>query len=112
MLSVLQRIWGSNQKLYNSKKASNKYVIGIGGNLKIIGNPSIQVEFQYLKLITDVDIILISEDIPSLLYMRNMTENDLNKYLQKCHVSFNGRTQKLEMSYFSSSNIVNWNKCL
>lgn len=74
---------------------------GIGGKRMSMCTEKIQVPFTVLRIIIDVDLLILSEDVPALLSMKDMVLNRLDIGIQKRHVTFVRRTQNLSMeNYF------------
>lgn len=57
-------------------------VVGIGGGTKGTGTETIPIMFPDLRLIIDVNLLLMSGKMPSLLCMKDMKKNDLDITLQ------------------------------
>lgn len=78
---------------------SGQAVKGIGGREASIGTALIQTPFKDIKLVLDVDLILLSDDIPTLLWMRNMVKLDMS--IQKAHIIHGEIQQKQKFdNYF------------
>lgn len=59
------------------KENTNRKSIGVEGHQKAIGTSSIQIPFINLKIVTDVDFIIIPAKLPKLLSMKYMITNGL-----------------------------------
>lgn len=78
-----------------------RIVRGIGRYQDAAGMASIQIPFQDLGLILDVDFKLLSERVPPLLSMRDMVGNSLDFSLQDRTITFEGLSQVLKFdNYF------------
>lgn len=66
-----------------------------------MGAVSIQIPFTYLEVKIDVQFLMITEDIPSLLSMKDVVENGLEISIQGIFVSLGLKCHKLAMeNYF------------
>lgn len=83
-----------------------RMIRGIGGNQPAIGFVTIQVPFRDLNLTIDVDFMLVSGSIPSLLSLRDVYENGLDISLQRQMITFRDKCQKLDFDNFFL--IHNW----
>lgn len=81
--------------------------MGIGGSKKSFGSRNVQIPFLLIGIFIDVYFLIMTGDVPSLLSLKDMFENGLEFSIQKCTVSFNGRSEPLIMkNYFPT---YNWN---
>lgn len=61
----------------------------------------IQILFKDLRLVIDVEFLIMSDDIPTLLSMRDLAVNNLDISLQKSTISLAERSLKLKFeNYF------------
>lgn len=58
--------------LKDAKKPTEKMVRGIGGRRKAKGTAMIQIPFPKIGIVIDVELLIIDEDVPSLLCMKDM----------------------------------------
>ncbi len=81
---------------------------GIGGLSSPIGTAVIPVPFRDLKLVIDVRFQIIRDNVPSLLCMMDMIENQLDISILDPQVRYKNRSQDLVMeSYFL---VHRWNR--
>lgn len=74
---------------------------GIGVKAASIGNVLIQVPIKYVDVFIDVLFMVLGEDIPALLSMKDMRNNGIEISLQGLYVSLGDRCQPLTMeNYF------------
>lgn len=96
--------YGSYCVEFGLKRAINRstrtVLRGIGGRRIPIGTERIQIPFDKLRIIIDVDFLILQEDVPSLLSMRDMIENQLDISIQSLHITLAGRKQSLAMENF------------
>lgn len=59
---------------------------------------TIQIPLKHLELIMDVKYMDFKDKIRSLLSMRDMYMKVVDKSIQKCHIRFGDKLQKLEMT--------------
>lgn len=57
-------------------------VPGIGGEQTPSGSAKIQIPFKNLHIIVDVHFLILSNDIPTLMSMKELIQNDLDIYLK------------------------------
>lgn len=79
-------------------RPANKRVLkGIGGLGKVICEETIQIPFNKLNLIIDVDFAIMEETCPSLLRNRDMITNGLEISLQGGYIHVGNRQQPLQL---------------
>lgn len=83
-----------------------KEVRGIGGTSKAIGEANISIRFREIGIMIDVDLLNLPGTIPSLLSMKDITDNNLYLFIQERYISWNGRTEKLQL--VNNLLIYNW----
>lgn len=64
------------------KPAPDRKIRGIGGRRKANGLARIQISFTDLGAVMEVDFLIITEDIPSLLSLRDMYRNGMDLSIQ------------------------------
>lgn len=66
-----------------------------------MGTALIQIPFKDLRLVVDVELLLIAHEIPSLISMRDMVRNGLEISILHAHVTRESRLEKLNFeNYF------------
>lgn len=76
-------------------------VTGIGLEVKVLGSIQLQIQFNDIHLFICVYFLVLKQQIPTLLSLRDMMINGLDISLKNCHVSFGNKTHKLSMeNYF------------
>lgn len=74
---------------------------GIGGQQRVIGEATIQIPFNKLGLVIDVDFAIINSDIPTLLSNKDMIDNGLDLSLQGHYLHIGPLRQPLSLeNYF------------
>lgn len=74
---------------------------GIGGRSKSIGTATIPVPFSDLNLVIDVRFQIVTDDVPTLLSMKDMMDNGLNIRIQSKEVKYKHLWQALHFdNYF------------
>lgn len=82
-------------------RTQTRGVIGIGGRKSSIGTVTIQIPFPNLGLIIDVCFLLMTGNVPTLLCMKDMIDNNLDISLQHRTITHEGRKQQLRLeNYF------------
>lgn len=82
------------------RPAPDRTIRGIGGRRKAAGMEMIQIPFSDLGLVIDVDFVIINEEVPSLLSMKDMYTNGLDLSIQGRYVSLANRRHKLAFENF------------
>lgn len=83
------------------RPAKGRNVSGIGGGVEGIGLVNIDIPFTELLLIIHIEFLLVDQDVPTLMSMKDMKESGIDISLQNETVLFAGRTQKLQLeNYF------------
>lgn len=82
------------------KPSTNRSIRGIGGTQKACGTARIQLPFEQLGIIIDVDSLIIEENIPYPLSMKDMLLNGLDISIQEQEISIQVRKQKLTMENY------------
>lgn len=59
------------------KSTKGRSLKGIGENRHYIGTGRIQINFMQLGIVIEADFLIIGENVPSLLSMRDMVKNGL-----------------------------------
>lgn len=85
---------------------NNHGVKGIGGSRKSVGTANIQIPFKDLGVIIDVQFLLLTGQVPTLLCLKDLYTNGLDISILRCKILCAGREQSLEMkNYFL---VHNW----
>lgn len=77
------------------KPTANRSISRAGGRNKPVGAVVMQVPFKELKIVIFVTIIVLKEDIPGLLSMKDMIDNGLDIFIQGHHASLAQRRHVL-----------------
>lgn len=89
------------------KPTLEKNVRRSGGTKRSVGTVRLKIPLRKLNIITDVDLFLLSENVPSLLSMKDMVENGLDISIQDCTERYGDRTQALSVeNYFYRTRVV------
>lgn len=78
-------------------KKGDKSIISIGGSKRSIGSVIIQFPFSAMEMVIEVEVFLLSDNVPSLLSMKDMIYKKLKISIQDRTVSSAGRVQSLTM---------------
>lgn len=70
-------------------------MIGFGGVIAAIGKVQLKIPFKDLRLVLDVDFLVLKETTPTLLSMEDMIQNELDISIQNILVTYDNRNQKL-----------------
>lgn len=70
------------------RNANGRKLIGVGGVVKALGLVKLQIPFAGLHLVLDVDFLVIDKEIPTMMCLRDMYENDLDISIQEKYVSY------------------------
>lgn len=74
---------------------------GIGRRKTSIGSSTIQFAFNYLQLMIDVEFLLLDDQVPTLLSMRDMIRNGLEISMQQAHSTHMTKKQRIKLdNYF------------
>ena len=82
------------------KPSKKKGLKGIGGQGEVVGEVTIQIPFQKLGLIIDVDFAVLKGECPSLLSNKDMLQNNLDISLQGRYIHVGDRRQPLALENF------------
>lgn len=93
---LLQNFWSK----YSHKAGGKGVVVEIGGRRTAIGPALIQIPFVSLGIIIDVDFLIFSEPVPSLLSMKDMVLNGLDISIQRRQVTLREHSQDIDMENF------------
>lgn len=72
-------------------------VVGLGGFQSGIGRVRIQIPFPALRLVIDVDFLVVRQDIPALLSVKDMIDNGIDISIENKCAYHNGLTQPLSL---------------
>lgn len=72
----------------------------IGWSTSALGSVVIQISFPKPNVTFDLHFLLMKEDVPSMLSIRNMVENVLKISLEKCSVLYDDQSQLQNMESY------------
>lgn len=78
-----------------------RIVRGLGGRSPSKGSVIIYITFRDLDINIDVRLLLLVEDIPSLLSLKDMTTNQLDLSLLRCYIKLGTKEQKLSFTNYT-----------
>lgn len=82
-------------------KPRTKGITGIGGRKAGRGTVMIQIPFPNLSIIINIDFLLIDSNVPTLLCMKDMIDNNLDISIQDRNIRYKNKVQKLVLeNYF------------
>lgn len=67
--------------------SDDKVISGIGGQSKTIGNATIPIPFKELNLVIDVNFKIMKDNIPTLLSLKDMVDNQLDLSILKQEIT-------------------------
>jgi len=76
-------------------KKESKRVCGLGGSTRSIGMANITVPFPNFCLVTDIQFHIVTEDVPTLLSLKDLKRTGVELSIQRDCLTFMGREQKL-----------------
>lgn len=82
------------------RPATHKGIRGIGGVQKAVWVVRVQIPFDGLRTVIDVDFLIIEDDFPTLLSMKYMVTNGLDISLQRRCMKLGKPTHPLSMENF------------
>lgn len=82
------------------KSLENRMIKNIRGRASSIGNVLIQVLLKYLNVAINVHVVVIEEDIPTLLFTEDLLDNGLHIFIQRRYVCLEERRQPLTMENY------------
>lgn len=77
-----------------------KTVHGIGGSINEKGVVKLKITFNGLKLVIDVDFLVLHQDIPTLMGLKDIVSNSLDISIRIKFVSHKGLTNPMELRIF------------
>lgn len=78
-------------------KKTSRSIVGIGGYQNAFGTPTIQIPFTGLKLVIDVEFMIIPATMPMLLSMWNVVNKGLGISIQGQFLSHGRMKQRLKI---------------
>lgn len=69
----------------------------IGGAVKVLGTIKCKITFNGIKLDIDVDLLVLQQNVLTMLSLRDMEMNSLDISLHKLHLSVEYKTHNLSI---------------
>lgn len=91
--------------LYTTTSSEQRIIGGVGGKMELMEQVTIQISFMYLDVIINSFLLVIRDDISTLLWMNDMVGNGLDISIKGGYVSLRERRHPLAMdNYF----LIHW----